>query len=180
MLLCLTLSRSQCLRMLASLLNTPESGNRTATTFRIGNIIVQCAPDHAESDSPLSLPMADGMGVSLRLAKPPEPKQKTIIRIGPLMIDATRVEIRYRERAVTMRPAEFRLLYLLASQPGRVFSRRQIIQTLHGNLASVTDRSVDVMIMAVRRKLGQASFMVETVRGAGYRMIDRNHVKSHQ
>ena len=64
---------------------------------------------------------------------------------------------------------EFRMLHLLASRPGWVFTRYQIIEAIHGENYLVTDRSVDVQVVGLRKKLGSAGKMIETVRGIGYR-----------
>ncbi|RKX37869.1 MAG: DNA-binding response regulator, partial [Verrucomicrobia bacterium] len=64
---------------------------------------------------------------------------------------------------------EFKVLQLMASQPGRVFTRYQIVDAVHGDDYPVTDRSVDVQIVGLRKKLGDAGKFVETVRGIGYR-----------
>jgi two-component system phosphate regulon response regulator PhoB len=58
------------------------------------------------------------------------------------------------------------------SRPSRVFTRQQIIDSLHEGFAAVTDRSVDVQVVALRRKLGPAGKRIETVRGVGYRFKD--------
>ena len=65
---------------------------------------------------------------------------------------------------------EFRLLHLLARRPGWVFTRAQIVQGVHGDDYPVSDRSVDVQVVGLRKKLGQAGQFVETVRGVGYRI----------
>jgi two-component system phosphate regulon response regulator PhoB len=59
---------------------------------------------------------------------------------------------------------------LLAGRPGWVFSRDQIVGAVHDQEYAVTDRSVDVMIVGLRRKLGLSGKYIETVRGVGYRM----------
>jgi len=64
---------------------------------------------------------------------------------------------------------EFRILHLLARKPGWVFTRYQIVDSVHGENHPVTDRSVDVQIVSLRRKLGSAGKMIQTVRGVGYR-----------
>jgi DNA-binding response OmpR family regulator len=64
---------------------------------------------------------------------------------------------------------EFRLLVLLARRPGRVFTRQQIIEAVHGGHSAVTDRSVDVQVVSLRRKLGAHADLVQTIRGVGYR-----------
>ncbi len=64
---------------------------------------------------------------------------------------------------------EFKVLQLMAQQPGRVFTRYQIVDAVHGEDYPVTDRSVDVQIVGLRKKLGDAGKYIETVRGIGYR-----------
>ncbi len=69
-----------------------------------------------------------------------------------------------------MTSSEFRLLHYLARKPGWVFTRDQIVVAVHGHDYPVTDRSVDVMVVGLRKKLGNAGEAIETVRGVGYRM----------
>ena len=61
------------------------------------------------------------------------------------------------------------MLHYLAKKPGWVFSRYQIVEGVRGDNYPVTDRSVDVLIVGLRKKLGEAGNCIETVRGAGYR-----------
>ncbi|MGO8762110.1 MAG: response regulator [Desulfobaccales bacterium] len=70
---------------------------------------------------------------------------------------------------VELTVSEFRLLYMMALKPGWVFSRSQIVAGVHGDNYAVSDRAVDVQIVALRRKLGSAARFIETVRGVGYR-----------
>ena len=70
---------------------------------------------------------------------------------------------------VELTVSEFRLLYMMALKPGWVFSRSQIVAGVHGDNYAVSDRAVDVQIVALRRKLGSAAQYIETVRGVGYR-----------
>ena len=67
---------------------------------------------------------------------------------------------------------EFRMLYFLAQRPGWVFTRGQIVNGVHGEGYPVTDRSVDVQIVGLRKKLGSAGQTIETVRGVGYRFLE--------
>ena len=64
---------------------------------------------------------------------------------------------------------EFRILQYLAMRPGRVFTRDQIVDAARGKDYPVTDRSVDVHVVSLRKKLGEYGKMIETVRGVGYR-----------
>lgn len=94
------------------------------------------------------------------------------ITVGTLRIDPERHEVLAGEQRVELTATEFRLLSLLASRPGRVYTRQQIIDAIHGRQAAVTDRSVDVQIVTLRRKLSDQGDQIETVRGVGYRLKD--------
>ncbi len=67
---------------------------------------------------------------------------------------------------------EFHLLQLLARRPGWVFTRNQIVKEVHGEDFAVTERSVDVHVVGLRKKLGAFGKSLETVRGIGYRLKD--------
>ncbi|MBI1373552.1 MAG: response regulator [Phycisphaera sp.] len=95
---------------------------------------------------------------------------KPAIRINELQIIPDRHEVRVGEETIELTATEFRLLYLLARRPGRVFTRQQIIDALHDGFAAVTDRSVDVHVVSLRRKLSDAGRHIKTVRGVGYRL----------
>lgn len=88
---------------------------------------------------------------------------------GPLKIHPGRHEVFVGGQPVSLTFTEFEILMFLASRPGWVFTRLQIIDEVRGDNYPVTDRSVDVHIVSLRRKLGAAGAYVETVRGIGYR-----------
>jgi two-component system phosphate regulon response regulator PhoB len=92
-----------------------------------------------------------------------------LLERGPITVDLDRHEVRVDGERKEMTATEFKLLTGLARQPGRVFTRQQIIESVHDGLAAVTDRSVDVQVVSLRRKLGEAGHMIETIRGVGYR-----------
>jgi len=91
------------------------------------------------------------------------------INIHDITIDITRHKVAVAGEDVTLTFTEFKVLQLLASQPGRVFTRYQIVDAVHGDDYPVTDRSVDVQIVGLRKKLGESGQYIETVRGIGYR-----------
>ena len=99
-------------------------------------------------------------------------EDSSVIQIGSVQIDTDRHEVLVKGEHVTLTATEFKLLSLLASKAGRVFTRQQIIETIHEGYAAVTDRSVDVQVVSLRRKLGEAGRNIETVRGVGYRFRD--------
>lgn len=87
-------------------------------------------------------------------------------------LDPGRHECRIGGRAVELSATEFSLLEYLMSNPGRVFSRGRLIDAVRGPDYPVTDRAVDVQVLGLRRKMGDAGQLVETVRGVGYRFKD--------
>ncbi len=87
-------------------------------------------------------------------------------------LDSTRHEVWVKDEKVDLSATEFAILEFLLRNPGWVFSRRQIIDAVKGKDYSVTDRSVDVQILSLRRKLGESGGDIETVRGVGYRIKD--------
>lgn len=105
----------------------------------------------------------------LRRHAGPGSGENTRIERGPLTIDTERHEVRAGNRLLSLTFSEFRILEALARRPGVVFTRYQIVDAVHGADYAVTDRAVDVQIVGLRRKLGDCSDMVETVRGVGYR-----------
>jgi two-component system alkaline phosphatase synthesis response regulator PhoP len=97
---------------------------------------------------------------------------ETPLRAGDILIDPARREVTVKGKRVDLTKTEFDLLRFLASRPGRVFTRYQIVDAVKGADYPVTDRSVDVQAVGLRRKLGAAGKFVETVRGVGYRFKD--------
>jgi two-component system phosphate regulon response regulator PhoB len=97
------------------------------------------------------------------------PDDQSVIRIDGLTVDPVRVEVAVEGAPVELTATEFRLLDFLARRPGWVFTRSQIIDGIKGADYPVTDRSVDVQIVGLRRKLKSAGDRIETVRGIGYR-----------
>ncbi len=102
-----------------------------------------------------------------RTEGPHEPP--VVLRRGDLGIDVERCEVICGNRAIELTATEFRLLHFLASHPGRVYSRGELIDNVLGRDVEVLDRTVDVHILALRKKLGKHGGLVETVRGFGYR-----------
>ncbi|MFH1862067.1 MAG: response regulator [bacterium] len=95
--------------------------------------------------------------------------ESTVIQYHGLMIDPNRYEVRISGQAIELTATEFRILHNLAQHPGRVFTRSQIVDAARGKNYPVTDRSVDVHVTSLRKKLGSSGKLIETVRGLGYR-----------
>jgi two-component system alkaline phosphatase synthesis response regulator PhoP len=96
-------------------------------------------------------------------------EEEADIKIGDIVIRPGRHEVLIGDEPADLTATEFRLLNLLARRPGWVFTRYQIVDALHGSDYPVTDRSVDVQMVGLRKKLGAAGHLIETVRGVGYR-----------
>ena len=99
------------------------------------------------------------------------------IRIKDLTIHPGRHQVLVEDKPVELTATEFRILHFLAKRPGWVFTRQRIVDAAQGDDAYVsdrfvTDRSVDVHIVSLRRKLGSSGASIETVRGVGYRLQD--------
>jgi len=100
-------------------------------------------------------------------------EQPTVTSAGPIRLDASRREVRVKDDTVPLTTTEFDLLRLLANNPGRVYTRPELMERTRGSDSVTTERAVDAHIAAIRRKLGEkAGEWVETVRGYGYRFRD--------
>jgi two-component system alkaline phosphatase synthesis response regulator PhoP len=95
--------------------------------------------------------------------------QREVIETGELRIHPGRHEVLVRGNPVELTATEFKLLHLLARRAGWVFTRKQMLDGVHGDNYVITDRAVDVQIAGLRKKLGPAGRYIETVRGVGYR-----------
>jgi two-component system phosphate regulon response regulator PhoB len=97
------------------------------------------------------------------------PGEKTLWQQGKLRLDTARHEAQYGETPLDLSATEFALLQHFLSHPDQVFSRTRLIAAVRGPDYPVTDRSVDVQILGLRKKLKDAGDMIETIRGVGYR-----------
>jgi DNA-binding response OmpR family regulator len=88
---------------------------------------------------------------------------------GRVSVDVTRAEVRVDDREIQLTPMEFRLLLTFMRNPGQVLSRDQLLELVWGHPEAVDAGQVKVTVSYLRRKLGDAGGLVETVRGFGYR-----------
>lgn len=152
--------------------------------------VVMVTAKGEESDVVLGL----GVGADDYVPKPFRPREllarvKAVLRRGPLrdekgsgerivrgglVVDAMRHEVRVEGKPVPFTATQFRLLHFLASHPGRVFTRDQLLSRVIGEHAIVIDRNIDVHVRAVREKLGAHRDVIETVRGVGYRFREED------
>ena len=121
------------------------------------------------ADDYVSKPISPSVFVSkvnalLRRVKPAETKN---IQLGQLTIDPERFVVEWQGNEILLAKKEFELLYYLASKPGRVFLRNEILSQVWGNDVIVGDRTIDVHIRKIRQKLGIDC--ITTVKGVGYK-----------
>lgn len=97
---------------------------------------------------------------------------ETVLEVGPLRLDPVRHELSCEGKPVGLALSEFKLLRFLMANPGRVFSRGQILDQVWGDHVFIEERTVDVHIRRLRAGLGDhGETMIETVRGIGYKLV---------
>lgn len=106
------------------------------------------------------------IAAALRRTKPDEDKEQKLT-FGDLEINKTKFTVTYQGREILLAKKEFELLLLLASKPGRVFLRNEILQRVWGTDVIVGDRTIDVHIRKIRQKIGID--LITTVKGVGYK-----------
>lgn len=111
----------------------------------------------------------------LRRTSAPQAESE-IIQRGSLIIDLTRRAVSCAGDSISLTATEFRLLQFFATRPGRVFSRSELIDGVLGRDVVVEDRTIDVHITGLRKKLGGCGDWIETVRGFGYRFREESEL----
>jgi two-component system phosphate regulon response regulator PhoB len=97
-------------------------------------------------------------------------KQAQAITMGDLKLDPETYRVTFQDQALKLGPTEFKLLHYLMGHAERVHSRGQLLDKVWGDHVYIEERTVDVHVKRLREALGTAGAMVETVRGAGYRL----------
>jgi two-component system phosphate regulon response regulator PhoB len=95
---------------------------------------------------------------------------KDSVQVGELTLDAGTYRVSFRSQELKIGPTEFKLLHYLMKHAERVHSRSTLLDKVWGDHVFIEERTVDVHVKRLRESLGEASCMVETVRGAGYRL----------
>lgn len=109
----------------------------------------------------------------IRRRTAPSAAEDEVLEIHGLTIDRGRRSLSVGAMTVELTFTEFQVLAFLAGRPGWVFTRSQIVDAVRGGDYPVTDRSVDVQIVGLRKKLGENGHLIETVRGVGYRFKEK-------
>ena len=99
-------------------------------------------------------------------------KGEEVLKVGRFMMDKERMSFTIRGKPVTLTKLEFSILSFLMENKGRVYSRVKLLSGAWGGEAFVVDRTVDVHIKSIRKKLGKCRDAIETVRGSGYRFVE--------
>jgi DNA-binding response OmpR family regulator len=120
--------------------------------------------------------MARVRSVLRRRIQPPA-ETDDVLRIHELVIHPGRRSVTADGVPLDLTFTEFQVLAFLARRPGWVFTRTQIVDAVRGDDYPVTDRSVDVQIVGLRKKMGPAGHYIETVRGVGYRFKEKTPSK---
>ena len=105
----------------------------------------------------------------LRRGKAPLLDLQAVVQVDGLVVNPLRWEVHIENVLTELTNTEFKLLHFLMQRPGVVFTRDQIVEGVHGDDYPVTDRSVDVQVVGLRKKLNIYGDHIETVRGVGYR-----------
>jgi two-component system alkaline phosphatase synthesis response regulator PhoP len=113
----------------------------------------------------------------LRRARPS--RGPAVLEVGPLRIDPLAREVTFKGRKLTLTPREFELIAFLAHHPGRVLSREELLRKVWGYDYLGETRTVDVHIRRLRVKLGERTKMIETVTGAGYKLVPPARPEAH-
>jgi two-component system phosphate regulon response regulator PhoB len=101
------------------------------------------------------------------------PVESVVLEHQGVQIDRVRHRAMVNSKELDLTPTEFRLLECLLRQPGRAFTRHQLMDAAIGDGAVVLERTIDVHVKTLRRKLGPAGDLIETVRGVGYRFSEQ-------
>jgi two-component system phosphate regulon response regulator PhoB len=128
------------------------------------------ADDYVTKPFSMKILLARLQTVLRRADNAQEASAQEMLKAGPLQIDTSKHEVTVNDEPVRLTLTEFKLLAALVHARGRVLTRNQLMDKAIGADVFVTDRAIDVHITAIRKKLGEAAWLIHTVRGVGYRL----------
>ena len=150
--------------------------------------IIMVTAKGEESDIVLGL----GMGADDYVVKPFRPRElmarirsvlrrgdfieegEGLVSIDELVIDINRHEVKLEGKIIVLTAMEFKLLHVLASNPGRVFTRENLLNHVSSDDTFIIDRNIDVHIRSIRKKLDKHRELIETIHRVGYRFHDKD------
>ena len=150
--------------------------------------IIMVTAKGEESDIVLGL----GMGADDYMVKPFRPRElmarirsvlrrgdfieegEGLVSIDELVIDINRHEVKLEEKKIVLTAMEFKLLHFLASHPGQVFTRENLLNHVSSDDTFIIDRNIDVHIRSIRKKLDKHRELIETIHRVGYRFRDKD------
>ena len=150
--------------------------------------IIMVTAKGEESDIVLGL----GMGADDYVVKPFRPRElmarirsvlrrgnfieegEAVVSIDELVIDINRHEVKLEGKIIVLTAMEFKLLHVLASNPGRVFTRENLLNHVSSDDTFIIDRNIDVHIRSIRKKLDKHRELIETIHRGGYRFHDKD------
>ena len=150
--------------------------------------IIMVTAKGEESDIVLGL----GMGADDYMVKPFRPRElmarirsvlrrgdfieegEGLVSIDELVIDINRHEVKLEEKKIVLTAMEFKLLHFLASHPGQVFTRENLLNHVSSDDTFIIDRNIDVHIRSIRKKLNKHRELIETIHRVGYRFRDKD------
>jgi len=109
----------------------------------------------------------------LRRREQDRPESEESVGVQGIVVDRRRHRVTAGQAPLPLTLSEFRILEMVIRQPGRVFSRTELVEAALNKDGAIMDRTIDVHIRSLRQKLGKYSHLIETVRGVGYRFRDQ-------
>ncbi len=113
----------------------------------------------------------------LRRVRPTKPDPE-LIKLGPFVVDRKSYRVTILGKEVSVTRSEFDILYILAQEPGHAFTREELLAQTITEADGISDRSIDVHVMRLRKKLKPFSSMIKTVRAVGYRLSEQKELSS--
>ena len=162
------------LRAVAATRETPIMMLTTAKSEETGQLVEYSSGADDYVEKPFSVRVLMERMKALLLRRDRQLGGADIVEIGRVGVDRNKHQASIDKKPLELTPSEFRLLDTMMRQPGRAFDRTELIDLALGTDAMVLERTIDVHIRSLRKKMGDAANTIETVRGIGYRFRDKS------